>query len=59
MKEKEEYKEEYCVQDTVDNWRQNPIYIGTLEECQEFCENNYTRFARAIMPLSECEVDYL
>jgi hypothetical protein len=50
---------EYAVQETIGGWRQSPILIGTLQECQEFCEGNPSRFARSIVLLSKCEVDYL
>lgn len=55
---KESITQEYCVQEVIDGWKQPPILIGTLEECQEFCRDHHSRFARDIMPLCECEVDY-
>jgi len=48
---------EYCVQETIGGWRQNPIFTGNLDQCREYicdCNGNF-----AIVPKDECEVDYL
>lgn len=49
----------YVVQETIGGWRQNPIFKGTYEECEQYCADYCTGGNYAIVPFDEYEVDYL
>lgn len=51
----------YYVQETIGGWRQNAVFEGTLEECQNYYNSNhlYTQCGWSIVSEEEYEVDYL
>lgn len=52
----------YYVQETIGGWRQNAIFEGTLEECEEYFDSHFCWYGTncyAIVPEEEYEVDYL
>lgn len=54
-------KDIYYIQETIGGWRQNAVFQGTYEECQEYWDENpmlyYGNYS--IVNISEYEVDYL
>lgn len=48
---------QFYVQETIGGWRQNAIFSGTLEECEEYMKDCYGNFA--IVHEDDYEVDYL
>ena len=53
---KEQIETWYC-QEKIGGWRQNAVFSGTYEECQEY--NNSHNGQYAIVSDDEYEVDYL
>ena len=51
--------QEYCVQETMSGYRQNPSFYGTEEECDEYYYRNCGNRHLAVIPVNEMEVDYL
>lgn len=53
--------EKFYVQQTLGGWKQNAIFSGTEEECQEYFDtaNLATQIGWAIIPERYYEVDYL
>ena len=47
----------FCVQEIIGGWRQNPIFTGKREECEEFLSQNDGNYA--LVPEEDLEVDYL
>ena len=49
--------EEFCVQETMGGWRQNPVFFGSYEECEAYLDGQNGNYA--IVPADSYEVDYL
>ena len=50
----------YYIQEIIGGWRQNAVFSGTLEECEEYFESNHCyRGSYSIVPEEEYGVDYL
>ena len=49
--------EEFCVQETIGGWRQNPVFFGSYEECEAYLAGQNGNYA--IVPADSYEVDYL
>ena len=56
-KEDEIKTSKYYVQETIGGWRQNAIFDGTLNECEEYMKDCYGNFS--IVHEDDYEVDYL
>lgn len=49
----------YFIQETIGGWRQNAIFEGTYEECQEYMEEWCHNGNYALVAEDDYEVDYL
>ena len=52
-----ESPEQYCVQEIIGGWRQNPIYTGSLIGAEEFLSEHDGNYS--LVPEMYLEVDYL
>lgn len=49
----------FYVQETIGGWRQNAIFSGSYEECEEYLNTSCHNGFYAIVSDKEYEVDYL
>jgi hypothetical protein len=49
----------YHIQQTIGGWKQNPMFSGTLKECQDWLEDNQQKLATDIVADEDLVVDYL
>ncbi len=52
-------KEMYYVQEKIGGWKQNAVFGGTFEECEEYYDECCHNGSFAIVPEQDYEVDYL
>lgn len=51
--------EKFFIQEKIGGWRQNAVFGGTFEECQEYMAENCHNGSFQVVAESDYEVDYL